>query len=167
MISTLLIPNEAAIDWQYLALTDELTQIPNRRALDFQLKAIAATGKTISLAVIDIDYFKQINDTQGHAAGDRAIRRIAQSLQSEAVWAGCEIAIAARFGGDEFVFVADLPAKELGAIALAAVHRAGYQASIGVACGIAGRHLFEAADRAVYKAKQEGRDRCFSNLDSP
>jgi PleD family two-component response regulator len=147
------------IDWRRVALTDQLTDVPNRRALDHHLATIAQTKTLVSIAVIDFDHFKQINDTQGHAAGDRAIRNVAQSLQSAAIWLGDELAIAARFGGDEFVFVANLPPWQLGALALDAVHAAGFKASIGVAFGSAGQSLFDSADKAVFKAKEQGRDR--------
>lgn len=149
--------SEQAIDWELIAHTDELSGIPNRRALDRHLKALS--GIQVSIAVIDFDHFKQINDSLGHSEGDRILRSVAQSLHSAAVWLGDDGAIAARFGGDEFVFVAALPPHQLGQIALDAVHAAGFKASIGVANGLSCQALFDAADQAVYLAKDGGRDR--------
>lgn len=146
------------IDWKKLALTDELTEVYNRRALDFHLKGLAVSNKTVSLAVIDIDFFKQINDTFGHSEGDRVLKEIAKNLQNMIFSLGCDNAIVSRFGGDEFVIVADIDPNVLGFLTLQAVHNSNNKASIGVAYGYPDKSLFEKADKAVYRAKSLGRN---------
>jgi diguanylate cyclase len=153
------IENLNETSWERIAHTDQLSGIPNRRALDRHLSSLELQQATVSIAMIDFDFFKQINDSKGHSEGDRVLAAVAQSLQSAAVWLGDETAIAARFGGDEFVMLASIPAEQLGAIALDAVHHAGHQASIGVADGVASAALMIMADKAAFQAKVNGRDR--------
>jgi PleD family two-component response regulator len=148
-----------AMYWEAVAHTDELTEIPNRRALDRHMAKLAANGIQVSIAVIDFDHFKFINDKHGHLAGDAALRSVAQGLLDVALSYGDKWALACRFGGDEFVFVAQMDASLMGTLCLDAVHSAGYKASIGVAFGCACPALFKAADDAVYQAKMAGRDR--------
>ncbi len=83
------------------ALTDTLTRLCNRRALDLQLSALISQGVDFGLMHIDLDYFKQVNDQLGHAAGDHVLRAVAavllgQTRSSDTV---------ARVGGDEFVIL--------------------------------------------------------------
>ncbi|MEJ1158219.1 putative bifunctional diguanylate cyclase/phosphodiesterase [Prosthecomicrobium sp. N25] len=159
-----------------LALTDPVTGLANRRGFSEAVDQAAAQlgrGSGRALAVfIDLDRFKRINDTYGHAAGDRLLTTIAGRLAE----AAGERAIVGRLGGDEFaVFVpcsaADAasaaPAErlldvmrrpiDLGA---AVVEASG---SVGVARfpedGTTGSDLLMAADLAVYRAKQSGRNR--------
>jgi diguanylate cyclase (GGDEF)-like protein/putative nucleotidyltransferase with HDIG domain len=90
---------------QYESHTDALTGLANRRSLDRQFEAglerAARTGSTISLVVLDLDRLKEINDTYGHEAGDRALRAVGAVLRSTVQ----ENEIGARFAGDEFVVV--------------------------------------------------------------
>lgn len=86
---------------QTLALTDELTGIANRRALFRAADEILAGGKIMSVALFDLDRFKQINDTHGHLVGDRILADVAACLQ-EHTRVGDVIA---RYGGDEFVLL--------------------------------------------------------------
>lgn len=91
---------------QLLARTDPLTSLANRRSFDKNLETewrrCAREGFPLSLAFIDVDYFKQINDNYGHQAGDRCLERIAALLQSYAKRPGdC----CARYGGDEFALL--------------------------------------------------------------
>jgi diguanylate cyclase (GGDEF)-like protein/putative nucleotidyltransferase with HDIG domain len=83
--------------------TDALTGLPNRRAIDRQLRAglahAAATNGTATLVMLDLDKLKEINDTYGHEAGDRALRAIGHMLRSTVRATD----LSARFGGDEFV----------------------------------------------------------------
>ena len=156
------------------ALTDPLTGLYNRRAMDQHLDAIWATPKAGSLAIVvmDIDFFKRINDTYGHADGDSVIRWVAATL-CRCIRAGDS---AFRYGGEEFLAL--LPNTSLeGAISLAesirgrieACHQAftpHWQLPLTVSLGVASRKhqddpasLFERADRALYRAKHDGRNR--------
>lgn len=81
------------------ALSDTLTGLRNRRALDATLAGMIARGTDFGLMHIDLDYFKQVNDTHGHAAGDHVLRAVAQVLRAELRVTDT----AARVGGDEFV----------------------------------------------------------------
>jgi diguanylate cyclase len=90
---------------QEIAVSDPLTGLPNRRALDAVLAreiARARRHKTqLCIAVIDVDHFKRINDTHGHAIGDRALRHLADTIRA----AVRETDVLARLGGEEFVLV--------------------------------------------------------------
>jgi GGDEF domain-containing protein len=99
---------ESKIDWEAIAHTDEMTQLPNRRALDRHLASLTELEKQVSIAIIDFDFFKEINDTQGHLSGDEALKSVARLLLDTVRDLDNETAIACRFGGDEFVFVADI-----------------------------------------------------------
>ena len=156
-----------------LAMTDELTGLANRRAMIAQLEALLTDPDTaqLSLLIIDIDYFKLINDRHGHHSGDLALRCVAAMLRT----ATPEAALVARQGGEEFVVV--LPAAALDeARALAEQLRQrialldseqwqgidGMTASIGVtvspAHGELPDDLLRRADNALYAAKHDGRN---------
>jgi diguanylate cyclase (GGDEF)-like protein len=143
---------------------DPVTRGTNRRGLDRRLELAMSQApfhaEPLVLAMIDIDHFKQINDQQGHQAGDRTLERLA-SAWSHNLRDGD---VLARFGGDEFVVV--LP--DTGDKALAILERvraAGGEAvtcSIGVAAWQAGdsaSRLISRADSALYAAKGLGRNR--------
>ena len=83
------------------ALTDTLTGLRNRRALELRLADLAAQGLAFGLMHVDLDYFKQVNDTLGHAAGDHVLREVARILGEETRTND----LVARVGGDEFVMV--------------------------------------------------------------
>ncbi len=85
------------------AFTDTLTGLKNRRALDHVLSRMIETGKEFALMHVDLDYFKQVNDTMGHAAGDAVLQRVAQVL----VDCTREVDTAVRVGGDEFILLLD------------------------------------------------------------
>lgn len=93
--------NGARIEAEHLALTDTLTGLRNRRALDLHLDHLIATAQPFALVHLDLDYFKQVNDTLGHAAGDHVLCEVARVLTSET--RGPDLA--ARVGGDEFVML--------------------------------------------------------------
>lgn len=157
-------------------LIDPLTGLYNRRAMDTRLHDLIALGGQgeLSLLVLDIDHFKLINDTYGHAIGDIVIRNVASTLRK--CIRGEDIAV--RYGGEEFVVI--LPKTRLaGAVKVAETIRqrietlrlirrqdnfrlAPFTISIGVAeCNEAdtGETLFQRADRALYQSKSEGRNR--------
>jgi diguanylate cyclase (GGDEF)-like protein len=157
---------------QHQSRTDPLTLLGNRRQFDVNLPAEFARavqqGQPLSLLVIDIDQFKLYNDLHGHAQGDEAVKVVAQALRKHArkPYTAC------RYGGDEFCAI--LPGtSEASAGVLAERVRAAVQhtlsgeetvtVSIGYACQSTGRfensdQLFEAADAALYSAKEQGRN---------
>jgi diguanylate cyclase (GGDEF)-like protein len=159
-----------------LAATDGLTDLPNKRAFDDTLKREMARSSrhrvALSLLVFDVDHFKKVNDTYGHATGDAVLVAIANCLRAT-LRAGD---FAARYGGEEFVVL--LPnCDATGAVVVAERLRSIIAASklatangplavttsIGVACmahgAETGRELFERADAALYRAKGSGRNR--------
>ncbi|MFP5418538.1 MAG: diguanylate cyclase [Gammaproteobacteria bacterium] len=157
------------------ALTDLLTGLPNRRSAMDQLEqawsASTRSGASLSVMVIDIDYFKQINDTYGHATGDIVLREVARCLRTSA---RREDSVC-RIGGEEFLVICpntDLQAAMLSAGRLRASIEAKHipvgqnekavTSSIGVAARDAGTvdadALVNAADRALYLAKEQGRN---------
>lgn len=159
-----------------LANTDELTGLPNRRALqgsvDYQLTISERSQRPLSLVMVDVDHFKNFNDTMGHAAGD-AVLRVLGALLRELV-RGDDLP--ARYGGEEFTLL--LPdTDEAGALIVAERVRAQLEAtlvtedvpkpckvtaSFGIATtrgGETSESLFGRADQALYVAKEEGRNR--------
>lgn len=155
------------------AFTDHLTGLANRRRFERQLeREVARTlryDRPFCLLLLDIDRFKNVNDTYGHEAGDEAIRRLANVLQ-----AGTRgIDTAARIGGEEFAviltetdFDGGLEVAERLRLAIKAAEIRGVghlTASFGVAefplSAQTGRELFIVADAALYEAKRHGRDR--------
>ncbi|RMI30115.1 GGDEF domain-containing protein [Nocardia stercoris] len=146
------------------ALTDPLTGLLNRRGLDYYVSSWFGPGSRgpICLMTIDLDRFKCVNDTFGHAAGDRVLVRVAGCLRA-AVPPG---AVVARSGGEEFIVLARLS----GPVAMAeagrlcrAVAGDGVTASIGVAVSgtvAAGlEDLVRGSDTAMYRAKRAGGNR--------
>ena len=121
---------EKAAELRRLSTVDQLTGIANRRAFDDALgqewRRMMRHGSTLSLLLIDVDFFKRFNDTYGHVAGDRCLREVAQALASRARRAG---EMAARYGGEEFAVL--LPhvdrdeAKKLGEVICATVRERG------------------------------------------
>lgn len=160
---------------QRLTMIDALTGIANRRQLEHRLsRAIARLGQegsAVALFFLDIDHFKGVNDTHGHASGDSVIRMFAQRLQAHAGLGG----LVARLGGDEFVILLDgdvtlAAASKIARKLLVAVRapmRVGDRTltvttSIGMAFAAISASeddLLSAADEALYKAKERGRDR--------
>jgi diguanylate cyclase (GGDEF)-like protein/PAS domain S-box-containing protein len=156
---------------------DPLTGLLNRAAfaerLDRELAAAGAHGRPISLALVDIDNFKAINDRHGHRVGDAVLAETAERLRTMSR-TGDHIA---RVGGEEFAWLlpdttaqAALQAAERARRAIEASVAAGFDSvtvSIGL-CELAGEdsadELYEFADRALYRAKHGGRNRCVSYL---
>jgi diguanylate cyclase (GGDEF)-like protein len=158
-----------------LAATDPLTGLPNRRFFEdvasIELAQVLRFGKRASLLMMDIDKFKDINDTHGHAVGDEVLRNIA-SLSRKVVR---EDDLFVRFGGEEFVCLMR-GTDEQGAVAVAEKLRFAIEntpigggsatiavtASFGVACITADDRSIDSvlarADKALYRAKTEGRN---------
>ncbi|MFJ9901295.1 diguanylate cyclase domain-containing protein [Streptomyces sp. NPDC101152] len=153
-----------------LAYTDALTGLANRRAADMRLdEAIErhrADGTVVSLVVCDLNGLKRVNDTRGHAVGDRLLERFGSVLSlCGAMLPG---ALAARLGGDEFCLLAVGPSADEVVKAADELCRRATELELGegVACGVAStqdpigpvgsaRRLFRLADAAQYRAKAE------------
>jgi diguanylate cyclase (GGDEF)-like protein len=144
-----------------LASTDALTGVPNRRRaleeLDSALARASRNRRPFAVVMIDLDGFKQINDRQGHPAGDRVLRRTAGALRDVVR----ESDVLGRYGGDEFVLISDGPMDVDGFLrrASAAVREAtGLSFGAGVACypedGEDAATLLENADAKLYEAKR-------------
>jgi diguanylate cyclase (GGDEF)-like protein len=153
------------------ALSDPLTGLPNRRAWDErferELALAGRTGVPISVAAIDLDKLKEVNDALGHEHGDRLIERCAR------LWAATlrETDFIARIGGDEFlVLLPDCPepVAEQTARRMLAAAPPEHSFSIGLATwdrGEEGYELIQRADRAMYAAKAAGGNRIEPALD--
>ncbi|MEP7314865.1 MAG: GGDEF domain-containing protein, partial [Pseudomonadota bacterium] len=160
-----------------LAMTDELTEAPNRRAVLAQLPAAISSDdhQPVSVIIIDIDHFKNINDDFGHAVGDEVLKTVAQRLRATLTAPH----FFGRIGGEEFLAVLrGVTAAE--AIARAEALRLDMMAidtgelftqpreitaSIGVTTSIAGdtrSSMLQRADAALYRAKRAGRNRVFA-----
>jgi diguanylate cyclase (GGDEF)-like protein len=147
-----------------LVTTDELTQVANRRAFFARATEIAAsTGGDAAVAVLDLDEFKRINDTKGHAAGDAQLRRCGAILHELVDTNG----LAGRLGGEEFGLIlphrdADDARQFLDEVRRRFAAECDVTVSIGVADWPAGSAIDRAlasADAALYRAKQRGRNR--------
>ena len=161
-----------------MAITDALTGLFNRRYMESHLGTLieqaAARGKPLSALVIDIDYFKAINDSHGHDAGDDVLRdfalRIKRSIRG--------IDLACRYGGEEFVIV--MPETDMAVAAMVAerlrrriaaepfgIAQGARHIAVTISIGIAGfrgkddtaASLLKRADQALYRAKRDGRNR--------
>lgn len=161
-----------------LAGNDHLTGLPNRRALDARLKAMSedaqARGTAMAVAIVDVDHFKSVNDTYGHAVGDEVIRQIAALLttvQGAPPFVG-------RFGGEEFVMLFADAAPDQAAARLDVLRAALSErrmevngealARISFSAGVAGAprrttgtEMLASADKALYRAKHDGRNRVY------
>jgi diguanylate cyclase len=166
---------------------DHLTGLPNRRAfetlLDTHYQEAKAAGEPLAVAFCDIDHFKRVNDTHGHDTGDRVIKAIGEALANIS-GQNCHVA---RHGGEEFVMLFRGKTTDQALIALdnardamakrRFVNRENEQAigTVTFSGGIAdvfayanSRTALKAADGALYKAKEGGRNRiCVAELDPP
>lgn len=161
---------------EHMALHDSLTGLPNRRFLDSELSNLVAEDQlataAYALLIVDLDRFKQINDTFGHAAGDALLVHVSKILQSLTQASD----FVARIGGDEFVIVCrqNTDEKHLTQLAESIVDQMrapmrynGKECRFGVSVGISttehgvneASHLLVNADLALYQAKSTGRNR--------
>jgi len=161
-----------------MAITDQLTGLFNRRYMSRHLNTLvsnaASTGKPVSFLILDIDFFKQVNDTHGHDCGDEVLREFANRISANVRG----IDLACRYGGEEFVVVmpdtdlnfAYMVAERLRQAVADAPFRInvppgqlpvtisiGVTASEGV--GDTAESLLRRADQALYRAKRDGRNR--------
>lgn len=171
---------EANFKLETLSTCDGLTGISNRRSfdnyIDMSLKNCARTKKTISLIMVDIDYFKAYNDNYGHLKGDECLIKVAKKLSSSIKR---PLDFVARYGGEEFVVVLPETHKE-GAIIIAEKIREDIESLriihehsdvspyVTISLGIqtilpepsySAENLINCADKALYKAKSNGRNR--------
>jgi two-component system cell cycle response regulator len=161
-----------------LAITDGLTGLFNRRYMETHLGTLvdqsAARGKPITVLVLDIDYFKAINDSYGHDAGDDVLREFSLRIRK----ATRNIDLACRYGGEEFVIV--MPETDM-AVATAvaerlrrriatepfAIQKGARHLEVTISIGIAALSgvddnaatVLKRADQALYRAKRDGRNR--------
>lgn len=170
-----------------LSITDKLTGVMNRRALDDQLekelRLMHRVGRPLSVLMLDIDYFKRYNDRHGHQAGDEILKQIANILKETTRTTD----VAARYGGEEFAVVLPNTDKE-GAVQMAERFQMAIRAhpweqhTLTVSMGISTRDFGEEpasrtagdvttlladADRALYFSKHNGRDRATHVSDMP
>jgi diguanylate cyclase (GGDEF)-like protein len=160
-----------------LAIRDHITNLFNRRYMDATLEREILRAKRLKLPVgimiMDIDYFKQYNDTMGHGAGDILLKEFAKLLLSHVRDAD----IACRFGGDEFVLVmpgasqrvtmvrAELVCEHVRQLQFTYLNKiqSDVTVSIGVSSfpknGSTGEMILKSADTALFQAKEQGRDR--------
>ncbi|MGO8975892.1 MAG: EAL domain-containing protein [Steroidobacteraceae bacterium] len=160
---------------QYLATHDALTGLPNRamfdELLDFSIKSARRNGKQCAVLFIDLDRFKNINDTLGHAAGDAFLVEVGKRLRSSVR----ESDVVVRLGGDEFIIILNeisdrthaalIARKVLSAVSpglILAGHESQTTASIGIAIfpsdGTNVETLTKNADMAMYLAKEHGKN---------
>lgn len=167
---------ELQAQWEEVR-SDPLTHLPNRRvfeqALWQHISLFRTTGQSFTLAVFDVDHFKQINDTFGHSTGDEVLREVAQKLRDALPREG----VLARIGGEEFALI--LPQHEVAEVLqkVEEIRLATHDLSLSscpdlevtLSCGVAifsatddPHTIFDRADAALYAAKQAGRDcTCF------
>ncbi len=157
---------------QRAATTDDLSQLLNRRGFQQQLEA--NLHRNLVVAILDVDWFKKINDQYGHETGDQAIQFVGRVLRDEFPQAVC----LARLGGDEFGIVLVADANSDAATNVAASfeklrtrfenepfghEQRGLTVSLGVVISsrpdVSARELLATADRALYQSKNSGRNR--------
>jgi diguanylate cyclase (GGDEF)-like protein len=150
-----------------LAQIDTLTGLLNRRSLQAALETAARAGTVFSVAMLDVDFFKRINDSRGHAFGDEVLREIAFTLSNHVP----EDSSVARWGGEEFlVLLPGMNADQARACvtqlceAVMRAHPGGIE--ITLSAGVAQskpnepvKRLLERADEALYRVKATGRNR--------
>jgi diguanylate cyclase (GGDEF)-like protein len=162
----------------YFASHDMLTGLPNRFAFQEELRRrvdyAASSGSTVALLFVDLDRFKDVNDTLGHQAGDQLLQQVAGTFGV----AMRHDDFAARLGGDEFAVIVEIPPEEAREVAFNVAERVrqelrftvpapGGDLAIGATIGIAlypqdapsAEGLLHAADQVMYVGKRLGRDR--------
>jgi two-component system cell cycle response regulator len=161
-----------------MAITDQLTGLYNRRYMGRHLETLLASarknGRPLAFVIMDIDFFKQVNDTHGHAIGDEVLKEFADRINANVRG----IDLACRYGGEEFVVA--MPDTEMTfAVSVSerlrhsiettpvSISKPPHQLSITISIGIAryeGENdtveaLLHRADQALYRAKRTGRNK--------
>lgn len=163
-----------------LSTQDGLTGLANRRHFDETLqlacRQVTRSGGTLGLAIFDVDHFKQYNDFYGHGAGDDTLRKVAGVLGEHARRPSD---LAARYGGEEFVLLTQDPTQfdhlleriRLAVAALDIPHEKSNAGIVTISCGgvlvggslsLSPAPILTHADRLLYRAKREGRNRIVS-----
>jgi diguanylate cyclase (GGDEF)-like protein len=165
------------LELEQLSITDSLTQVFNRRffmeRIRQEVKRVNRYGSSVSVLMIDIDHFKQVNDKHGHQAGDTILSGVAGLIKQRLR----ETDVLARYGGEEFVMIAT-PMELSGAVTLAERIRSlvedaefehgGRRIKVTISIGVSSwmpamkdnfEELIRLADDALYGAKEEGRNR--------
>ncbi len=179
-VDTQLALRKSAMMMEELAHLDGLTALYNRRFFDGQLETEIARHRRqklpLAIALIDVDHFKKYNDSLGHQCGDDCLREIATTLSTCTRRPG---EVVARYGGEEFVIIIpDCPTEDalkFGTLLcqrvseLKLAHPDSMTGHVTISVGIvskipstelSARQLVELADRALYSAKHNGRNRC-------
>lgn len=155
-----------------LSVTDTLTQLRNRSGFDalyqYELARSRRQKQALSVVLVDIDYFKRINDEFGHPEGDRVLQEVAALLREVAR----EVDHIIRWGGEEFLFLCPVTSAEQARHLAQRLVEAARQRVFGLgrpvtlSAGVATLalhdepgHMFEQVDAALYQAKSQGRDR--------
>jgi two-component system cell cycle response regulator len=161
-----------------MAITDALTGLFNRRYMETHLSALvdqaATRGKPIAVLIVDIDFFKSVNDGYGHDAGDDVLREFALRIRKSIR----NIDLACRYGGEEFVIV--MPETDMGVATMVAerlrrriasepfpIQEGSRSLEVTISIGIAALNapgdnaaaMLKRADQALYRAKRDGRNR--------
>mgnify|MGYP003592760639 FL=1 len=170
---------------EHFALTDVLTELPNRRAgmdaLADVWNVASRSGQSMAVMLIDIDHFKAINDSHGHAIGDKVLKEVAASIKDIARKGDTYC----RMGGEEFLVICHNGSTDAKSVVLFAerlrqhidsqdIHVDGLQIRTSISIGIALKevamksedHLINAADKALYAAKNSGRNKVCMALGS-
>ena len=149
-----------------LAETDKLTGLFNREKLDRTLSSLLKSSN-FGFILLDIDYFKEINDTYGHLEGDKALVIVSNKLKSVSP----SKALCARWGGEEFVIIIEGATldetKEIATTIITDINGIYFhEKRLSVSCGVTINHsddntltVIERADLALYRAKKNGRNR--------
>jgi diguanylate cyclase (GGDEF)-like protein len=159
-----------------LAMVDELTGLKNRRSFFDAIESVIAAsrrrGKPVALALLDLDHFKDVNDTLGHVAGDGVLREVSKRIEDTLR----QEQIVGRIGGEEFAVLLPDTTPSQALVAIERVRRAigdtpvvlssGVAVEITMSGGISAlpdgapvNHAMQQADRAMYRAKKLGRNR--------
>lgn len=163
---------ESNLELERLAVTDKLTQLPNRVKIDEMLEQeLARTGRSgqeFSILILDIDYFKSINDTHGHQAGDAVLKEFAATVKDSLR----KTDTVGRWGGEEFLIVVPAVGIEAAAVMAEKLRRIietnpftgvpGITCSFGITSSVPGDSvtaMIKRADQALYRAKNTGRNR--------
>lgn len=144
------------------SITDGLTGLYNRRYMLSKTAQYMRHGYAVSVLFSDIDNFKKLNDTQGHQAGDEALKAVARIIQEESE----EIGLAGRFGGEEMVVLVTDASTDMAKFAEKVRARVEAEAGVTVSIGysksrgrLTAEQLIAQADQAMYKAKTTGKNK--------